>query len=246
MEEKLVKVLLDQYKEKGIDMYALLDNGFFKGLGLNQKVDLIKKYASHISSGTSRTLTKSDIAAISIDAGIAGALTGVTAGLAAREAGKYFTKGITPLGTIVGAVALGAAMSAGSSYMGSRRLIKQREEILKKIDRTAANPTDENALSILATRDNQLNPFNRISVKSNAVERMTDTAKQIPSRILDQVGPVAKYFSFKHNGLNQTNDYAEGVTTEEFMHNFEQSKKDMIDSLNRSSEEMKRTILGTR
>lgn len=243
MEEKLVKVLLDQYKEKGIDMYALLDDNFFKDLNLPTKVDLIKKYASHISSGTSRTLSKKDIGAIVLDAGFAGILTGVTAGMAAREAGKFFTKGITPIGAMAGAVALGAAMSAGSSYLGSRKKIQQRADIIKRLDATVKNPTDENALGVLTARNIQLNPIARVSINSSTAAHLNNTAQKIPSMIMQQVDPVVKYRSFKHNYKNQTNEYASGVTQAEYEHYYNQSGKDMVKSFNDSIENMRQQIL---
>lgn len=244
MEEKLVKVLLDQYKEKGIDMYALLDDKFFKDLNLQTKVDLIKKYASHISSGTSRTLTKKDIRALIFDAGFSGVLTGVTAGLAARSAHRFFSKGMTPVGVIAGAVALGAAVSAGNTYLGSRKLMKNRDDILKKIDATASNPTDENALKVLTTRNTQLNPAVSASISSNSARHISDAASNIPAMILDQVEPVVSHMAMMHNYNKNYSEYADGVTRDEFFDAVEKSRSNMHSSFESSRDRMKRTIYG--
>lgn len=244
MEEKLVKVLLDQYKAKGIDMYALLDDPLFKNLDLNTKVNLIKKYASHISSGTSRTLTKKDIRAIVFDASFSGIATGISAGLAARQAGKYFTKGMLPVGAIAGAVALGAGIAAGASYLGNKKLMKQREEILGHIDATAKNPTDENALGVLIARSKQVSPLSTHLIHSSTARNLSTAGRVIPSTILSQVDPVVNYMSYKYNWNNQTNEYVPGVTQESYIKGhdkaLEDMKKNYLDSLNN----MKNTILG--
>lgn len=244
MEEKLVKVLLDQYKEKGVDMYALLDDNFFKGLSMPVKVDLIKKYASHISSGTARTLTKKDIRTLIFDAGFTGILTGVTAGMAARKAGQFFTKGVTPMAAIAGAVLLGAGMAAGSTYLGSRRLVSQRAEILKRIDAAVKDPSDENALRVLTTRNTQLNPIVNASINSSAGAHLASATKNLPNIVMEQIDPVVNYLSFKHNWDHQTNEYAPGVNTEVYERETNKSHKDMLDSFQSSLDRMQKTILG--
>lgn len=245
MEEKLVKVLLDQYREKGVDMYALLDDEFFKKLDLDQKVDLIKKYASHISSGTSRTLTKQDIRALILEAGFSGVITGVTAGLATRHAASFFKKGHMPIGIVAGGVALGAALAAGNVYLNSRKMIKERDDILKKIDQTSANPTDENALGVLTTRNNQLNPLIRSSIKSTATAKLGNSVKGVPGMITEQVEPMANYLSFKYHLNNPIHGgYDTDVTDSEFVHYYQQSERDVHNSFQNSMDNMKKTILG--
>ena len=244
MEDKLIRVLLDQYKEQGIDMYALLDDNFFKGLNLQKKVDLIKEHAAHISENTGRGLSKRDIGALAIDGGIAGIATGLTAGLAAREAGKHFATGMTPWHLVAGAVALGAGMAAGTSYLNGHKRFKQRADILAKIDETVANPTDENALKVLVTRNNQLNPIARTSLQSTAMAHLGGAAKALPGTINRQLDPWLKFKSYEHNAKHNVESYAPGETQDSFFEAYENSGKDMLKTFNDSINTMKNQILG--
>ncbi len=246
MEEKLVRVLLDQYKEKGIDMYALLDDNFFKGLPLQKKVELIKQHASHISSNTSRGLTKKDISALAFDAGFSGLVTGVTAGLAAKEATRFFTNGKLPVGVVAGAAILGAGLAAGNSYMSSHKRLAQKNDILRKIDQTAANPTDENALRVLTTRNNQVNPIANASIGSSATAHMGRAAGSLSGVILGQVEPMARFLSFKKHweGGDSHGEYSPGNTQDTLQHAYEHAYDTKEKAYNASLDRMKNTILG--
>lgn len=189
MEEKLVKVLLDQYKEKGIDMYALLDDKFFMDLDLQQKVDLIKQHAAEISSGTSRGMTKNDIRNVIMEAAMSGLGTGLTAHMAADAARKYFMKGksTSPIGLIAGATVLGAAVAAGNAYINTQKSISKKDDILKKIRETAKNPTDENALRVLTTRNHQFNRPTSSTSKGSASNLMDNIRYDVPAVLMSHL-----------------------------------------------------------
>lgn len=244
MEEKLIKVLLAQYKEQGIDMYALLDDTFFKGMPLPRKVEFIKQHAKEISEGTGRGLSRRDLGALAFDGGLSGIMTGVTAGLAAREAGKHFRTGMTPWGLVAGAVALGAGMAAGSSYLNGHKRLQQRAEILRKIDDTINNPSDENALTVLVTRNNQLNPIARVALQSTSAAHMANVMKNVPKTLLKEVDPYMKFKGYEYNNNNNHSGYRDGEDTASFLGAFDHSAASMTESMNKSLEDMKKSILG--
>lgn len=212
MEEKLVKVLLAQYKEKGIDMYALLDDKFFMDLTLQQKVDLIKQHAAEISAGTNRALTKKDIAALVLDAGFAGLGSGYGAVMAAKAAHSFFHegKGLLPKGAIAGAATLGAAVAAGTAYMGSRKRLVDRKDLLNKIKETVENPSDENALRVLTTRNHHFNPPSSGTFSSSALKDIGSAVHNVPNMILEHVPDYVVMKSLGHNFANNPAPFAEG------------------------------------
>jgi hypothetical protein len=245
MEEKLVKVLLDRYKEKGIDMYALLDDQFFMKLELYQKVDLIKQFASEISTGTNRSLTKKDIRALVLDAGVAGLGTGLGAVAAAKSGFHLFHegKGMLPTKYIVGAAALGAAITAANAYMGGRRRINERTEILKKIDETAKNPTDENALKVLVTRNHQFNPPSTSTFNSTSADKFKGVVQNVPQTLLSQVPSYIATKSLEHNFENNTN-YAKGVDEDRLYRAILRSRAKLMENIQSSRESVTKNFLG--
>lgn len=244
MDEKIINVLLEQYKERGLDLYALLDDSFFKGLPLDKKVDLIKKYASHISSGTSKTLSKKDIRGLVIDAALSGLVSGALAAQGVSAAGHYFNKTMTPIGTVAGAIALGTLASTVGTVFNTRRLLKNRQSILGKIDDVVKSPTDENALRVLIGREHQINaPGSNTVTKSNIGSTMSEGLKNIPKLINRNIVSNVEAATMRHNFVYNT-DYKPGVDEDVVYQAGENAARTTHTVFEDSISEMKKNILG--
>lgn len=232
MEEKLIKVLLDQYKARGIDLYALLDNKFFMGLSLDKRVELIKKYASHISSGTSKSLTKKDINALIFETAFAGITSGILAGQGIKQATKYFTKGTVPYGALAGAVVIGAGVSGLASYMANKRMINNKKEILRKLDEVHKDPSDENALKVLVTRNFQVDAPTSTSISSSAQKRIKGSMGSLPSLIRGQIEPYMALRAFDANVENES-PFHEGYDNDSFAEGVQSANNQYLDRISK-------------
>ncbi len=152
MEEQIVKSLLELYKEKGIDLTSLVTNPIFGGLPLDKKVEMIKKYASHISSNTPKSLSRRDINILLADTALSGVIGGAGAGLAAWKAAQYFQgHSLGPIFKPMGRVAaIGATLGLASAGVRGLSSYLARRDIIKSFNETATNPTDNNAIKTLA------------------------------------------------------------------------------------------------
>lgn len=230
MEEKLVKVLLEKYKHDGVDLYALLDNKMFIDLPLEKKVNLIKKYAEHIKSGTSKGLTKKDINALIFETAFAGITSGILAGQGIKHATKYLTNGKVPMGALIGAIAIGAGVSGIASYMGNKRLIKNKQTILKKLSDVERDPSDENAIKVLTTRGFQTNHTPATSISSSAKKNLGERLGSLPHAIRTNIRPFVAEKTFLNN-LDGSAIYAPDFNEDKFLEGFYENNKYLAHSL---------------
>lgn len=230
MEEKLVKVLLEKYKHDGVDLYALLDNKMFIDLSLEKKVNLIKQYAEHIKSGTSKGLTKKDINALIFETAFAGITSGILAGQGIKHATKYLTNGKVPMGALVGAIALGAGVSGIASYMGNKRILKNKQSIIKKLSDVERDPSDENALKVLTTRGFQTNHTPATSISSSARKNLGDRIGSLPHAIRTNIRPFVAQKAFQHN-MDGSGEYIPGMDDDKFLDAFYANNKYLERSL---------------
>ena len=224
MEEKLVKVLLEKYKHDGVDLYALLDNKLFIDLPLDKKVDLIKKYAAHIKSGTSKALTKKDINALIFETAFAGITSGILAGQGIKQATSYFAKGTVPVGALVGAIAIGAGVSGIASYMGNQRILKNKQAIIKKLSEVEKDPSDENAIRVLSTRGFQTNSTPATSISSSAKANIGNRIGSLPQVIRSNIRPFVAMKAFQLNGEGDS-PYSPGHTDDTFIKAYEDNNR---------------------
>lgn len=189
MEEKLVKTLLEQYKAQGIDLYALVDEPMFQSLPLEKKVKLMKQFASHIASGTSRRLTKNDIKSVVKDALIGGVASGIFAGMAVGKSLKYYRGGKLHLPSLGYAVGTGAAITAAGTYLRAMKIYNDRIAMGKQLDNVAKNPTDENALKALILRDKQVRPNPYLATTSAGENMIKHELSNIPWMQISRKGP---------------------------------------------------------
>lgn len=200
MEQKLIKTLLEQYKERGIDLYALLDEPLFEQLSLEQKVKLIKQYASHIASGTSRVLTPKDIKVIIKDALITAAVSTALAGSGAYVARNIFSNVSYTAPPALAAIGIGTAASTINTVLNIRKIKNQRAAIRKSLDEVVARPTDENALRTLILRNRQTRPNRNLVTSPSSAELLAKgTLGGIPGNILANLPEFAKNHTLSHN-----------------------------------------------
>lgn len=195
MEEKLIKQLIKSYREQGIDLYALLDDPLFVRLPLETKVKAIKKFAKDIAEGTSRGVTKSDVRAVIKDvtmAGIVGAAAGGGTAMAAAShfVGGPFNQGKLPYKAIGAGAIISGLSFAASTAMSAAKIHKDRNQILDKIYNVIDNPTDENAIDVLHTRNNQVAPNTSMAATSAAETLIKNKIGQIPQTIMGTLVPA--------------------------------------------------------
>jgi hypothetical protein len=245
MEEKLVQVMMEQYKERGVDMYALLDDPLFTHMKLEQKVELMKKYASHISSGTSKTLSKKDIRSLIIDAGFSGLVSGALAAAAVRQASHFFNKPVTPFAAVASAIALGTLASSASTFFNTGRMVKNKADILKRIDKIVEDPSDENALSALVARTYQTHAPGASTVVGNHTGKtISHTMHNLPGIINSNIGPNVYYRTMMKN-YEKGRPANEGLTEDDIESAVSDSAQNTHHSYQQSLNKIKHNILGT-
>jgi uncharacterized membrane protein len=172
-ENEIVLSLLDFYKQKGIDLYRVLDDPTFKALSLQTRLDAIKHYAQMIHDDTPHGIAKRDfregLRSLFVQAGL-GAVTGA---LASAGTAVTFNKGkISPgapiLGAMVGGMS-GAITSAFSTASRRRDRMIMNQHIKDVID----NPTNENALRYLTA--------------NNVRSTLTESGNKILNKIQEKV-----------------------------------------------------------
>lgn len=151
-EDHIVLNLLDFYKSKGINLDQILDDPFFKSLSLETKLAAIKKYADTISKGTARGVTKSDIKGILASMIYDGIGAGMAAYGTATAAAKLFNNGKAYHAPIAGVGIAGAIAGATIPLLGTIMKSRQREQLHRQLETTAARPTDKNAFNALVLK----------------------------------------------------------------------------------------------
>jgi hypothetical protein len=158
-DDQVIRSMLNYYKARGINLSSVLDEPLFKGLSTKTKVELLKKYAGEIESGTQSGIFKSDITKILWDvlpASVYGGIAGFGGGVAAS---KMFKGGkVHPLSVALAAT-LGASMGALASGINSAQPIGFRAQLKNQFQNLASHPTDENALQTLMLRNDQVNAY---------------------------------------------------------------------------------------
>jgi hypothetical protein len=188
----IVESLIELYTEKGIDLHIILDDPTFINLPTSVKIDVLKKYAAHISSSTSSALSRSDIRRALLNAGI-GAL--VTGGLTAMS-NHAFNKaiGAEDQGFSYSALAMGAGAGAvaGSvkSLMESAGDISARNEISHRFGTLAQSKSDKDAIKILALRNMQ---SGRVRMPTSPLSELNSKATSLLMPAAVHIGRTGAY-----------------------------------------------------
>jgi hypothetical protein len=241
MEEKIIRILIDEYKARGIDVTAVIDNPLFKDMSLDNKLDLIKKFASHISSHTSKALTKKEIGAVVLDSAMSGLTTGGLAYAGARQVASYFKNPNIPASVIAIPIAMGVAATGISSYFGARKYINDRKSMAARFDAVAKDPSDENALKVLINRQGQLGSLvSGGSLTSKSMGDIKNNLNSIPRKITEMAGPEAYFKTMAHNYGNSDVEFADGKSHEEVEREFDKSHEDFMSVV----EKMRKNMFG--
>jgi len=151
VEDKLVKSLIDVYTKNGLDLTSLINEPLFAQLPLEKKVSVIRKYASIITSNSSRGLSKNDIKSLLFAAGKGAAWGGGMGAWGAYQAFKGFEK-YTP-GAAAKPIATAALTAAGLGAAGAalRAFVNNsnKRTRLDMLDQVQADGSDENIIKLL-------------------------------------------------------------------------------------------------
>jgi hypothetical protein len=226
-DELVIESLIDLYKEKGIDLHILLDDPLFQSLKLDSKVSLIKKYASHISSSTSRSLNKADIRALITNTLIMsglGALSSVVgrATFNASTGKPMFSMSAKPMAIAAG---IGAAIGAGKTLMDARDSISQRKDSNRYLDKVISSGDDKDALKFLMLRSlhsGKINTGNTASMLNSMGENLSKSLPGVGMAAGEYLGGQAGFKDFKafdHAQDYADNHYPNGVEWKKFKEN---------------------------
>jgi hypothetical protein len=147
---QIILSLLNFYRSEGLDLHNLLDDPIFNTLSLPTKVQMIKTYAADIAAGIKPRLRLADFKDNKSDF-VRSAIAGGLAGLGAIKA-----LGMKPHPLAVAAAAT-TGLTIGSGLSAFRRMneVHERHAIRDKLNEINKNPSDENALQLLALRGYQ-------------------------------------------------------------------------------------------
>lgn len=220
MEEKLIKQLLKNYQQQGIDLYALVDDPLFVRLPLETKVKVIKKYADELAAGTTRSFTKTDIRNIIKDVSLASLAGAGIGSLSAIAAARHYTGGLMDGGKLPWkSIGIAGLISGGLFAAGTAReavkLRQYRNQIADQLHETSKNPTDENAIKVLITRNDQVAPNPYIATQSAASNVISNAVKSYPERYMRESIPVK--ITHKTFAINKDSPIAPGYTREEIV-----------------------------
>lgn len=224
MEQKLINALIASYKERGIDLYALVDDPLFVSLPLEKKVEMIKKYAQQIVDGTTRNFSKEDLKAALKDAALSGTATGLASAAGVVGALSHYHKGKIPWGSTAIGLGIGAGVGAIGSLLEAKKIYSQRMGMVNSLQNLSKNPTDENAINTLITRNKQVVYNPNISATSRFESRLRGAISEIPARLVQTIIPaqiVNRTFI-----VNADTPLQSGVT-----------KDQILSAINRASEE---------
>lgn len=181
-EELVIESLMDLYREKGIDLHILLDEPMFQSLKLDDKIRLIKQYASHIASSTSRGLSRADIKTLILNTLMA---SGIAIGSAVmgsisynKSAGRSLRE--IPLGSLLLAAGIGATVGVGKTAVDTYGHLAQRRDMGNRLDSLALSGKNSDAIKVLALRNLQSGKINTGITSSLLGESTKNIVKMAP------------------------------------------------------------------
>lgn len=150
-DEQLVLAMIRAYKDRGIDMSALLDDYMFTKLPAVSKIRAIQAHAAELHNGINPKFTKLDYKNLGVH-GVFDALAGGVAG-ATIGAGLH---ALNPMGMTRGKAMLSGALitAAVGAMAGSLKAVSNvgdRKDLRTSLAIAKANPTPENAIGVLST-----------------------------------------------------------------------------------------------
>lgn len=176
MEETIVKALIEFYKERNIDLSALVGSPLFATLPVEAKVRMIKKYAGIVSSQISPGISRNEIKDSLIESGLAAMTAGAAAGVGVGHALSYYTGGKIPFSTIAKLTAMGAGIGFAGSTLNGAINISNRRALRDQYINVAKDPTDVNAIKLLATQSSLHPSFTRMSLLDKIQDFITDAS----------------------------------------------------------------------
>jgi hypothetical protein len=160
-ENEIVLSLLKFYKDKGLDLYKILDDPSFKALSLETKLTAIKRYAQDILSGTPQTFGKKDFKSLLRGALIHGGIGMAAGGMTAFGTAATFSKGRVPPEVILGGAMVGAIGGAAGSLFDTLIKSQGRTYVGNELKQVIANPSTENAFNVLTANGLKSDPDNQ-------------------------------------------------------------------------------------
>jgi hypothetical protein len=205
VEEQVIKSLLEFYKERGTDLYAVLDDPIFQKLDLAHKIKIIKDNAGAMVDGTKHGLSKAEVRNILVEAGLAGALTGTLSLSSAMAIASKLAGGqILPVKAMALGIGAGAGIGAATSAFSAYNSLNKRKTLIEKLKELQADPTDNNAIKLMALRNSQVSPNTNLAPKHGTmVNALLSKIHQMPlmligSGIPDQVAEKTMHLHETH------------------------------------------------
>lgn len=148
-DNEIVLNLLDFYKDKGIDLYRVLDDPTFKALSRDTQLRAIQMYAKRILDGTPKVASKQDIKSmlkgIMLQT-VGGAASG---GLAAYGLSKAFHGGTVPMESIASGAVFGGLTGVFGGGLGILGKLNDRSFMRSQLQTAADTQTPGSALNVI-------------------------------------------------------------------------------------------------
>lgn len=161
--EDIVSSLVAYYQRTGVDMTALLGDPTWHDLKIADKIEAVKKYAAEIHNGSGNELTSSEKSRIKTDAVMnAWPVLPAVLTLAAQNQIMHVLPGVkakTLMGVGLGGIAIGLGVGAINAYVQANQAQKHRQALRANLERVVRDPTNTNAIGVLATSNVRSHQF---------------------------------------------------------------------------------------
>jgi hypothetical protein len=202
VEEKIIKSLIELYRQKGLDVTALVNDPVFNTLSFDIRVSMVKKYADELAKDSSSVVSKNDvknfIKEVLIGGGI-GAGAGLIGGYQALHTLDSAYTGPMQMKKVLGAskhvAVAGAALGAVSAGLRTFRNIQSRKSLHEQSLKLRDDPSDENAIKLISLRFMQPAGFAKPDFIGNMydkynnkyINKVTNSQLIAGKRVLDEL-----------------------------------------------------------
>ena len=155
--QEIILGLISYYKNRGVDLTALLGDPTFQSMKVEDKVQAIKDHAAEIHANSTSNYSKAEKQRMMLDAGLTSAiaipaiLTAMKSSVAKTWAPALHNQSLAVAAG--GALLGGALVGAAKTYISAQMNRDARENLRRDLYRASINPTTSNAVGVLASNN---------------------------------------------------------------------------------------------
>jgi hypothetical protein len=190
VEEKIIKSLIELYREQGLDVTAMTNDPVFTSLPIAKRIELVRDYAKELSQDNGTAITKGDIKVFLKDTAI-GAGIGAVGGIIGGVRAGSVIEGVDPksmLRAIKASTMLGATLGVTSAGIRTLSNIHGRRKLHAQAQKLRDDPSDENAIKLLALRNMQPYTLSKTDILSNIYNKYDSRYAELPLKAPHNAG----------------------------------------------------------